>query len=89
MARRYTGQGGPINRRKRYDRQRLLRLSKQADADLVEMAKYLETKPATLIRRAVMIQVYIWKSERAKAEEAAAVLDGQLDLINDNGETSD
>lgn len=86
MARRYTGQGGPNNRRLRYPVKRTTKLSKEADADLKEMAQAKDAKPATLIRRAIMKDIFIWKNEKRKAEEAAAVLDGQLSLTGENSD---
>jgi hypothetical protein len=88
VAKRYTGQGGPNNRPLRYPMRRIARLSKEADADLLEMAKEKDTKPGTLLRRAIMKDIYIWKNEKKRREEAAAVLDGQLSLTDDKEKES-
>lgn len=84
MARRYTGQGGPMNRALRYPMRRVTRLSRDADDSLVQMAAEGGTKVAYLIRRAIMKDIYIWKAEKEKAKAAAAVLDGQLSLTDES-----
>lgn len=67
----------------RYPMRRVTRLSRDADNSLVEMAAESGTKVSYLIRRAIMKDIYIWKAEKEKAKAAAAVLDGQLDLIKE------
>ena len=86
MVRRYTGQGGPESRRLRYPVKRTTKLSKDANAELIEFARAHDSKPATMIRRAIMKDIYIWKANKRKREEAAAVLDGQMSLVEPNNE---
>jgi hypothetical protein len=89
MTRGYTGQGGPNNRPLRYPMRRVFRLSKDADAMLVEMAAEGNTKVAYLIRKSVMKDIYIYKAEKEKREAAAAALADQLDLIKEGNEDND
>lgn len=67
----YTGRGGPINRPLRYPVKRTVKLSKDADNTLREMAEK-GGKGVTvmlLIRRAVMKDIYIYKAEQKRHKE--------------------
>lgn len=67
MARGYTGRGGPINRRLRYPIKLTIKVSEDARDTLAEMAKAKDTTPATLGRRAIMKDIYIYKAEQKNA----------------------
>lgn len=71
MARRYTGQGGSPIRKLRYPIKLTTKVSKDADQTLDEMATARDTKKATLVRRAVMKDIYIYKAEKEKREKLA------------------
>lgn len=69
MAKRYTGQGGPNNRRLRYPIKLTLKISQDAKDTLDEMATKKSTKPATIGRRSIMKDIYIYKAEKERKEK--------------------
>lgn len=65
MARKpYTGRGGPNDRRLRYPVKLTIKISDDALATLEKMAHIKDTTVATLGRRAIMKDVYIYKAEQ-------------------------
>lgn len=63
---RYHGQGGPKDRRKRYDAKVTIDISAEAKRYLVLWARLEKTAYAYLIRKAIMKDIYIHKAERKK-----------------------
>lgn len=61
--------GGPVNRPLKYGVKILVAISEDAHKDLMEMAKVRGAPVATLARRAVMKDIYIYKAEKAKRKE--------------------
>jgi hypothetical protein len=76
MARRYTGRGGPIDRRLRYPVAKTVKLSQDAVDTLEEMAERVGEgyTPMTLMRRAIMKDIYIYKNEKKNREQIAQEL---------------
>jgi hypothetical protein len=70
----YTGQGGPNNRPLRYPAKVTTKISQDAFDTLEEMAQVRKRKVATLVRRAVMKDIYIYKREKERHEEVEAEL---------------
>lgn len=55
---------GRPKRRSRYPIVTTVKLSKQATVDLAAMAEERDTKPATIMRRAIMKEIYIHKAKK-------------------------
>lgn len=71
MPRRYTGRGGPNNRPLRYPVVRTVKISQDATKTLEEMAEKAGrgVTVMTLMRRAIMKDIYIYKAEKKRHEE--------------------
>lgn len=63
---RFHGQGGPKDRRKRYDVKVTIDISTEAKQYLVLWAKLEKTAYAWLIRRAIMKDIHIHRNNRKK-----------------------
>lgn len=76
----YTGRGGPINRPKRYTVKHTVYISPDAAATIEEMATLKKTTIATIERRAIMKDVFIYKSEKKRREELEAT-EGKIEDV--------
>lgn len=75
----YIGQGGPVDRPKRYDRIVSVKLSDDDVEALKEIADARDTKPATIMRRAIRKEIWIHKRQQEKLQAKG----------DDNDETTD
>jgi predicted transcriptional regulator len=66
----YTGRGGPNNRPLRYPISRTVKISSDADDTLDDMAQAQSTTKMNVMRRAIMKDIYIYKSKQQRRESA-------------------